>query len=228
MAASLVLRGFWLVSTGLCLTACDDGLEVRFAQPFPAHAADMAVFPARHRAVFTAVDSAKSLCIGRTAVWRQELETEMFSRQQLDSLHRHLSADSMYAEKDGTLHYLKRVGRDSVRDSWLYIDTIFTLTGATPGVLRRFQGRYYLNTPTDDGDKWKVQRLEIDGLRLNWQKFSADTLRLLALDSATVRYHREHGSLTSFQLTPASGPQTRRVGRYAGLWDTQNEYMRRR
>ncbi len=213
---------------GWVLTACDGGLEVRFAQPFPAQAADMAVFPARHRAVYTAADSNKSLCIGHTAVWRQELLQVTLGRNQLDSMHRRLRADTTYAEKDGTLHYLKWVGRDSVRDSRLWTDTIFTLTGPSPGVLRRFQGRYYLNTPTDDGDKWQVQRLEIDGPRLSWQAFGTDTLRLLALDPATVRYHREHGALTSFQLMPAPGPQTRRVGRYAGLWDTQDHYRRRR
>ena len=118
--------------------------------------------------------------------------------------------------------------RDSVRDSRLWTDTIFTLTAAERGVLRLFQGRYYLNTPTQDGDHWKVQRLEIDGSRLSWQAFGTDTLRLLALDPATVRYHRQHGMLTSFELTPAPGAQSRRLGRYAGLWDTVEEYRRRR
>lgn len=177
--------------------------------------------------MYTAADSAKSLCVGRTAVWRQELLQRTFRRNQLDSAYRQFRADTTYAEKDGTLHYLKRVGRDSVRDSRLWTDTIFTLTAAAPGVLRRFQGRYYLSTPTDGGDHWKVQRLDIDGSRLNWQTFGTDTLRLLALDPATVRYHREHGALTSFELTPASGVQTRRLDRYAGLWDTVEEYRRR-
>lgn len=227
MTTWLVLRGFGLVGAALFLTACEGGLEVRFAQPFPAQAADMTVFPARHRAVYTAANSTKSLCIGRTAVWRQELQTNMRSRQQLDSAYRQLRADTTYASKGGTLHYLKLVGRDSVRDSWLWTDTIFTLKGSQPGVLRRFQGRYYLNTPNEAGDKWWVERLDIDGSRLNWQVFTTDTLRLLALDPATVRYNRENGRLKSFQLTPGSGAQTRRVGRYAGLWESQNEYVRR-
>lgn len=229
MTALFFLRGGLILGAGLLLTACDEGLEVRFAQPFPAQSADMDVFPARHRAVYTAADSTKSLCIGSTAVWRQELQTEMLSRQQLDPAHRQLRADTTYAEKDGTLHYLKLVGRDSVRDSWLWTDTIFTLTASEPGILRRFQGRYYLNMPTNErGDKWKVQRLEIDGPRLSWQTFGTDTLRLLTLDPATVRYHRQNGALASFELTPASGQQTRRLGRYAGLWHTQADYIRRR
>lgn len=119
------------------------------------------------------------------------------------------------------------MGRDSVRDSWLDTDTIFTLRGPEAGKLRRFQGRYYLNRPTDSEGKWKVERLEIDGRHLNWQHPGQDTLRLLALDPATVRYHREHGRLTSFQFTPASGAEIRRMGRYAGLWNTREEYARR-
>ncbi|MDB5271368.1 MAG: hypothetical protein JWP58_4408 [Hymenobacter sp.] len=222
------LQGSWLVGAGLLLTACDDGLEVRFAQPFPAQGTDMTVFPARNRAVYTATDSSKSLCIGRTAVWRQELETQLLSRQQFElANHRRLRADSAY-EQDGHLHSLRLIGRDSVRDSWLWTDTIFTLAGPQAGKLRRFQGRYYLNIPTDSDDKWRVERLEIDGWRVSWQTFGKDTLRLLALEPTAVRYHRQNGALTSFQLTPAPGAQTRRVGRYAGLWETEEEYRRRR
>lgn len=227
MKISRLLRRWGLGAVGLLVTACEGGLEVRFAQPFPAQAADLAAFPARHCAVYTAADSARSLCIGRTAVWRQELQQRTFRRNQLDSAYRQLRADTTYAETDGTLHYLKRVGRDSVRDSHLWIDTVFTLTAAAPGVLRRYQGRYYLNTPTENGDHWKVQRLDINGAHLSWQTFGTDTLRLLALDPATVRYHRAHGALTSFELTPAPGGQTRRLGHYAGLWDTVEEYQRR-
>lgn len=228
MVTFQVLRNIGLVGVGLCLTACDEGLEVRFEQPFPAQVADMAEFPGRHRAVYTAADSTRSLCVGRTAVWRQDLQTTMRSRQQLDSLHRPLRADTTYAEPDGTLHYLKLVGRDSVRDSYLRTDTLFTLAGPEAGRLRGYQGRYYLNTPNvDDHDKWNVQRLEIDGRRLRWESFTTDTLRLLVLDPATVRYHREHGRLTSFRLTPEPGAQTRRVGRYAGLWETKGEFNRR-
>ncbi|GAB3852196.1 hypothetical protein GCM10028822_19630 [Hymenobacter terrigena] len=227
MTTSRLLHVGWLVGAGLLLTACDEGLEVRFAQPFPSQVADMAVFPARHRAVYTARDSTKSLCIGRAAVWRQELETQLLSRQQLKLTNHQLRADSTY-EQDGRLHSLHLVGRDSVRDSWLRTDTIFTLAGPQAGKLRRFQGRYYLNIPTDSEDKWRVERLEIDGWRVSWQTFSRDTLRLLALEPAAVRYHRQNGALTSFQLTPTPGAQTRRVGRYAGLWETVEKYQRRR
>lgn len=221
------LRAGLGLGAGLLLTACDEGLEVRFAQPFPAQATDMVVFPARHQGVYTALDSSQSLCVGRRAVWRQELQQAMLSRREVDSvLHHRLRADTTY-EENGRLHYVHLLGHDLVRDSWLWTDTVFTLAGPAPGVLRRFQGRYYLNTPEESGEKWGVQRLEVTGSGLRWQTFSTDTARLLALDPATVRYHRENGRLTSFQLVPATGQQTRRVGRYAGLWDTQNEYQRR-
>ncbi|MBO2009939.1 hypothetical protein [Hymenobacter negativus] len=223
MKTARMLRGVALLVGSLVFTACDEGLQVRFAEPFPAQAADLLEFPARHQAVYTADDSTTSVCIGRTAVWRQELRNMTFKR---DSLH-HVRADTTYAE-NGQLHYLKLMDDGLVRDSWLATDTLFSLRGADAGKLRRFQGRYYLNERDTDADNWRVQRLEIDGPHLSWQKFGTDTLRLLALDAATIRYRRENGALTSILLTPASGAQTRRVGRYAGLWETRGEYTRRR
>lgn len=133
-------------AVGLLLTACDGGWEVVFREPFPRQAADMAAFPARHQGVYTAADPGRSLCIGRTAVWRQELQTMTSSRHYFDSLGYHLRADSTYLDGH-TPHYLQRVGADSVRDSWLWTDTIFSIIGLRPGHLRRFQGRYYLAPP---------------------------------------------------------------------------------
>lgn len=90
------------------------------------------------------------------------------SRHQLDLPQHRLAVDSTY-EEGGHLHYLKLVGRDSVRDSWLGTDTIFTFRGPEAGKLRRFWGRYYLSTtPTDSEAEWNVERLEIDGRHLHW------------------------------------------------------------
>ena len=226
MVTSKALRFGGLLALGLFMTACDGGVEIEFAQPFPTKGVDIAVFPARHRGVYTAADSSKSLCIGATAVWRQELHSFIFSRYQLDSLHHRLMADSTYQE-NGHLHYLRLVSRDSVRDSWLWNDTIFNLAGNEAGMLRRFQGRYYLNTPDETGTKWWVQRLEISGHHLRWQTLATDTLRLLALDTAIVRHHREKG-ISYYRLTPAPGPQTRHLGLCTELWETAGEYGRRR
>ncbi len=222
MANPVVLRGVALLVGGLLVAGCAQNVEVDFAQPFPARAADMMAFQARYQAVYKDVDSTSSLCVGRTAVWRQELR----SRQQPISPPLKLRADSTYRSDEGVLHYLQVVGKDSVRDSWLWQDTIFTLTGEGAGRLRRYKGRYYLNTPKTDASGWRVQRLTIANRQLTWQTFGRDTLRLQALDPATVRYHRK--SATSYyQLTPAPGAQTRRVARYDGLWDTEQEYVRR-
>jgi len=68
-----VLRISWLLSVGFLSTACDQAPIVAFAQPFPAEAPVMVEFPVRHLGVYTAADSSTSLCIGPTAVWRQEL-----------------------------------------------------------------------------------------------------------------------------------------------------------
>ncbi|WP_331058380.1 hypothetical protein [Hymenobacter sp.] len=223
--ASRLAGAGWAMLAAL-LTACEGGVEVTFAQPFPAQAADMAAFPARHRAVYTAPDSSRSLCVGRTAVWRQELQSITLDRRQLDSLPRRLTQDSTYQDEKGRLHYVRLVTQDSVRDSWLLQDTIFTLAGPNAGKLRRFQGRYYLNVPKAGDDSWLVQRLEIEGHRLSWQTLGQDTVRLLASEAAPIRYHRAKG-ISHFRLAPSTPQQTRRVGRYAGLWQTVENYQRR-
>ena len=87
MVTSQALRFGGPLTSGLFMTACDGGVETEFAQPFPTKGAGIAVFPARYQDVYTAVDSSKSLCIGATAVWRQELHSFIFSRYQFDSLH---------------------------------------------------------------------------------------------------------------------------------------------
>ena len=216
-------------AVALLTTACEGGWEVAFREPFPQQAADIAEFPARHRGVYTAADPGVSLCIGRTAVWRQELQTATGTRHYFDSLGYRLRADSTYLDRH-TLHYLHRVGPDSLRDSWLWTDTIFSTVGERPGHLRRFQGRYYLSATedaqTDTTEKWQVQRLEIAGLHLRWQQLGTDTLRLGALAPGTVRYHRRNG-ISYFQLAPASAAEARRIGRYKGLWEPAREYDRR-
>ena len=184
-------------------------------------------FPTRHLGVYTATDSSKSLCVGPTAVWRQELEHRTRTRHQLDSLHLPLRADSAYQEKNGQLHYLRLMANGKVRDSWLRCDTIFSLVGADAGQLRRLQGRYYLSTPYRNDGSWQVQRLDIAGRHLTWETLGQDTLRLKALDPASVQ--REVGKgVIYFHLTPEPGRQTRRMGRYDGLWQPMAEYRRRR
>lgn len=223
------LRAIVFGAATVLTTACDGGWEVAFKKPFPSQAADMTEFPARHRGVYTAADPGVSLCIGRTAVWRQELQTMTGTRHYFDSLGLHPRTDSTYLDHH-TLHYLHWVGPDSVRDSWLYTDTIFSTAGPEAGYLRRFQGRYYLNdvehAQTDTTEKWLVARLEITGRHLRWQRLGTDTLRLGALAPGTVRYHRRNG-ISYFRLAPASNAEARRIGRYEGLWETLGEYDRR-
>lgn len=195
---------------------------VNFAQPFPVMRRDMAEFPSRHQGVYTALDSSKSLCIGRTAVWRQELNSRLLGRQELSAQGHQLRVDSAYRE-GGVLHNLHWVGRDSVRDSWLECDTIFDCATTGTGRLRRFQGHYYLNVPTDTTGQWQVERLEISGRHLNWQHLGQDTLRLRVLSPGTIRHY---GSML-YQLAPASAGEARRIAHYEGLWESAREYDRR-
>lgn len=216
------------VSIGwLLLGSCADKSTERiwlvdFAQPFPSMRADMAGFPPRYQGVYTAADSSKSLCIGRTAVWRQELNSLLVSRQELAAQNLRLLADSTYRQ-GGVLHYLRRIRADSIRDSWLECDTIFDCAKPEAGRLRRFQGWFYLNTPADSATKWQVERLEISGRHLRRQALGQDTLRIRALSPGTI--HQYGGML--YQLAPASVAEARRIGRYEGLWEPAQEYDRR-
>lgn len=228
LRAGLVLGGgLLLAGCGLPTTETEPKYEVVFARPFPEQAGDKASFPARHQGEYAAADSSASLCIGPTAVWRQELrqDTSPVTRQQLDSLRALVSVDSTYQDLNGQVHSLRILASGSVRDSWLRRDTLFTLTGPSAGRLRKFQGRYYLNTLAKRGANWQVQRLEITGRQLFWQTLGQDTLRLRALDTASVHIQRRSG-FSLFQLKPARGQQTRRVGEYAGLWETTGEFVR--
>lgn len=227
MTASFFLRGSRLLAAALLLTACNDGaVVVDFVQPFPVQVANLVVFPARLQAEYVALDGRSSLSIGPRAVWQQQPRSWTMARQAFNSLPRRLPADSLYRDEDGLRHHLQLVGPDSVRDSWVACDTVFTLMGAHGGRLRRLQGRYYLNTPDPSTGIWQVQRLAIDGAKLTWQTFGTDTLRLRALDPTTVHYHRDKHVLYC-ELTPAPGSPTRRVGHYAGLWETAGEFARR-
>ena len=225
------LRVLLLGASGLLLGSCDDmQIErmwlVDFAQLFLAKRPDMSGFPRRHQGVYTAADSSKSLCIGATAVWQQELRSQLLSRQELAGKGRLLRADST-CQQAGLLHYLHRVGRDSVRDSWLACDTIFDCARPETGRLRRFQGHYYLNAPYDSAGNWLVQRLAISGCHLVWQQLGNDTLRLGVLTAGTVRLDRRAGHPAFFRLTPGSAAEARRIGRYEGLWETNEKYDRR-
>lgn len=227
----MTANGYWfrglLLVLSFLLTACYNGVDVDFAQPFPAQGKVLQEFPARHRAVYTATDSTKSLCIGARAVWRQELRQQTRGRHELDSLHIRLTADSTYQEPAGRRHYLRVLPNGTVRDSWLRCDTVFTLAGTRAGLLRRFHGYYYLNKPDDRTGTWQVQRLDVTGRRLTWQTLGQDTLRLLALDPGTVQRRREKG-VVYFHLTPRTSQQARRIGRNEDLWPRIEEYWRRR
>jgi hypothetical protein len=238
MTALFLQRVGFVAVAGLILTACDgekaEMMERRyavgFAQPFPALVRDKTSFPVRWQGMYRAADSRYALCIGPTAVWTRKQRRAMYHAtwQQLDSLRLFLGvkgADSTYQDFNGNLHQLRVVGHDSVRDSWQRLDTVFSLAGPTAGRLRRFRGGYYLSTRSENPDCWQVQRLEVSGNHLVWQSLGQDTLRLRALDTASVRVERARG-FSLFRVRPATRRQTRHVGDYAGLWETEGEFER--
>lgn len=202
---------------------------VTFAQRFPAQRPDLPVFPPRLRGRFLALDSGRTLVISPTELIEGRREHRKYRRAEFEALAQRPPQVAQAPRGPANERpEVRALGRDSGRESWWNRDTIFSLGGAGGGRLRQFQGRYYLSRDVSTGPghpSWLVQRLEIDGRRLSWQTLGQDTLRLRALDPASVRRRREAGAC-GYGLLPAPGPQTRRVGRYAGLWQTEGEFVR--
>lgn len=71
-----------------------------------------------------------------------------------------------------------------------------------------------------------VQRLAVVDQRFFLQRFNPDSLRIQALDPATVRQRRANGNLI-FTLDPSPGRATRQVDGYDGLWLSEEEYLRK-
>lgn len=82
------------------------------------------------------------------------------------------------------------------------------------------------NKPNSDGATWTVQRMAVVDQQFFLQRFNPDSLRIQALDPATVRQRRVNGNLI-FTLDPSPGRATRQVDGYDGLWLSEEEYLRK-
>ncbi len=223
----LTVRGFYslcaLVLSGL-LPSCGPEVEVNFAQPFPRHAPDLSGFPARHQGQFVAADdTALTMLVENKLVVRRRFWSRMASAHQLDSLG--LPARTFQGwGPDGQRYRVQAAPRDSFRLRGEQRDTLVALR---PGVkLRRYRGWYYLSAPNADSATWTVQRLAVVDRQFFMQRFNPDSLRIRALDPATVRLRQANGNLI-FTLSPQSGRANRQINDYEGLWLSDEEYLRK-
>jgi hypothetical protein len=218
------LLGYGLLAGSLA--ACDNNpVEVSFAQPFPTAGADQAGFLPRDQGRYAAaVDTASTLVVSRQQIVRQVVLTVKMRAAELDSMGLPRRAGPARGH-EGELYHVFGLTPDSCRLRWAVRDTLVQLTGANATHLRRYRGWYYLSTPADSG-RWQVERLAVAGGQLHWQEFNRDSLRIRALQPSIVRLKRVESRLL-FTLTPRPGRATRQVDKYAGLWLTKGEYLRK-
>ncbi len=223
----LIARGFHslcaLVLSGL-LASCGPEVEVNFAHPFPRNAPDLSGFPSRYQGLYVAAeDTGRTLLVGNRQVVQRRFHSRVATARQLDSLG--LPPRSFQGRGlDGQRYDVQAMLRDSFRLRWEQRDTLVALG---PGVkLRRYRGWYYLSAPNSNGATWTVQRLAVVGQQFFLQRFNPDSLRIQALDPATVRQRRANGNLI-FTLDPSPGRATWQVDGYDGLWLSEEEHLRK-
>lgn len=210
----------------LALAACDDGYHqevmepvvVYFAQPFPASAPDLPGFLPRDRRQYTLPDdTARVFGLSEKALTVRYSETMDVRGSLLDSFK--LSRQPGSGLALGGLRYrVRALAADSFRLRAETLDTLLNLAGPRPTRLRRYQGWYYISMPAYlDSTKWVVQRLAVANGHLTRQLFNPDSLRVQALDPATVQRRRTDGQLI-ITLAPQSRRAIGQVSSYAGLW----------
>ena len=225
MPTTRALPYVWALGLSGLLAGCEPPVpEVEFARPFPANAPDLREFPADCQGQYAATaDAALCLSVGSQVLVRRRACRLTITAHQFDSLG--LPPRAAQAWGPGGAHYqLQAVGADSVQLRWEERDTLAAL--GPRAKLRRYRGWYYLSTAgAADSAAWTVQRLAVANRQFSLQSFNPDTLRIRALDAATVQLRRGHGHRL-FILSPRSGRATRQVSGYAGLWLPAGEYQR--
>jgi hypothetical protein len=211
----------------LALAACDDGatrletagpVVVNFTQPFPAGSPDLPGFLPRDQGRYTALgDTSKKVIVAANALLSRYFVRSDVAGAQLDSLRIPRRTGSGFRPMQ--LRYrVQALAADSFRLNLEMQDTLLAFTGAKAPRLRRYRGYYYTSAPSpQDSSKWTVRRLAVANGYIARQLFNPDSLRLRALDSATVRQQHAKGQLV-VTLAPQSRRAIEQVSSYAGLW----------
>jgi hypothetical protein len=215
----------------LALAACDaqePRVVVNFDQPFPAGAPDLAGFLPRHRGRHSeqGQDSSRTLLVNQKALVESHFESAELPGAWLDSMGVPRQPGSYWA-RDGFRYQVRApLAADSFRVRVEVYDTLLNLSSRPAPKLRRHRGWYYVSRPDlEDSTKWEVQRLSIIKGQVVWQLPNPDSLRIRALDPATVQQRRKTGQLF-FTLAPQSRRAIGQVSSYDGLWLSRKDYVR--
>jgi hypothetical protein len=210
----------------LALSACDEATQletagpvvVNFAQPFPATVPNLRGFLPRDRGQYLAFgDTGKVFMLGEKTLIKTYFGATDVDGQQLDILHIGRRAGSGLSPK-GTRYSVQPLAADSFRLRIEVRDTLLNFASPLAPRLRYYQGYYYSSTPSyQDSTKWTVRRLAVANGHITQQLFNPDSLRVQALDPATVQRRRADGQLF-LTLSPQSRQAIRQVSSYAGLW----------
>ena len=210
----------------LALAGCDAATQletagpvvVNFTQPFPATAPDLPGFLPRDQGQYTALDdTSKVFVLGEKALVEQYIGTTKTAGAQLDSLHIPHRAGSGLSLA-GLRYSVQTLTPDSFRLRVETPDTLLSFTGPQAPKLRYYRGYYYTSRPSrQDSTKWTVRRLAVANGHITQQLFNPDSLRVQALEPATVQRRRAQGQLV-FTLSPQSRRAIGQVSSYAGLW----------
>ena len=220
------MKARYLLLACLGLAACDNAtlletagpVVVNFAQPFPGGAPDLPGFLPRDCGRYTALgDTGAVLVLSEKALVNKHYDASDVAGAQLDSLHIPRRTGSGLGPAQ--LRYcVQALAADSFRLQLEAQDTLLSLTGPQAPRLRYHQRYYYISTPSQlDSTKWTVRRLAVAHGHITRQLFNPDSLRVQALDPATMQRRRTNGQLV-ITLAPQSRRAIGQVSSYTGLW----------
>ncbi len=191
---------------------------VSFDQPFPANAPDLPGFLPRDWGQYTTPgDTSNVFVVSAQALVGRSIGTAHVGGALLDSLglpHRRWGG----LAPDGLRYHVTPLAADSFQLQVQKLDTVLRLQPAQPLHLRHYRGYYYTSTPSRrDSTQWTVRRLSFAEGHITQQLFNPDSLRVRALDPATVRQRYAKGQLL-ITISPQSRRDVGQVSSYAGLW----------
>jgi len=220
---------YYLLGCVVALAACDATTQleiagpvvVSFAQPFPANVPDLPGFlPRDCKAYAVHPDSSQEfLLCAKALLLMRESWSDGYTGEWVDSMHLARRQGSTRTH-DGMRYSVLNVGPGG-GSYWVHTeayDTLVSLRGPRAPRLRYRNGWYYLSTPAVlDSTKWTVRRLAVANGRITQQLFNPDSLRVRALDPATVQQRRA-GAQLFITLSPQSRRAIGQVSSYGGLW----------
>lgn len=154
----------------LLISACKEPLVV-FEQPQPAHRKDLADFPKRLQGTYGNGQENSSLHITQRMIVLQTQHTDTLHINELDSKREQIQGDQLVHLHNKALRYpIVRIG-DSLFTNYRLVDTLFAIS--PEAVLRKWKGRYFLNTKIGVSG-WNVEQLTLQKGILRFAAISSE------------------------------------------------------